>query len=99
MIVGHNGALAVGGWIAAAGLFASPLSGASMNPARSLGPDIVRADLSTAWIYVVGPLAGAVVAVAVAWMLHGPPSEASRLSASGMLDAEPASFSGDQFER
>jgi aquaporin Z len=99
LIVGHNGALAVGGWVAAAGLFASPLSGASMNPARSLGPDIVRADLTAAWIYVVGPIVGAAVAVAVSWMLHGPPSEASRLAAEGMLTAEPVTFSGNQLER
>lgn len=98
-IVGHNGALAVGGWVAAAGLFASPLSGASMNPARLLGPDLVRADMTTAWIYVVGPVAGAVVAVAVSWILHGPPSEASRLAAEGMLTVEPVTFSGDQLER
>jgi hypothetical protein len=65
-----------------------------MNPARSLGPDVVRADLTTAWIYVVGPLVGAAVAVAVSWMLHGPPSEVSRLAAEGLLTAEPPSFSG-----
>src|ERR1700674_2278557 len=74
-IVGHNGALAVGGWVAAAGLFASPVSGASMNPARSIGPDIVRGDLTTAWIYVVGPAIGAIIAVGVSLVLHGQPSE------------------------
>lgn len=93
-IVGHNGALAVGGWIAAAGLFASPISGASMNPARSIGPDLVRADPATTWIYVVGPVVGAVIAVVIARLLHGEPSEASRLAAEGLFVREPAEFSG-----
>jgi aquaporin Z len=39
--IGHNAALAVGATVALLGLFASPISGASMNPARTLGPDIV----------------------------------------------------------
>ncbi len=98
-IVGHNGALAVGGWVAAAGLFASPLTGASMNPARSFTPDLGRLDLGAEWVYVAGPLAGAVIAVAVSWLLHGPPSEASRLAAEGMLNEEPASTSDDRTER
>lgn len=42
--IGHNAAAAVGPTVALLGLFASPVSGASMNPARSLGPDIVSTD-------------------------------------------------------
>jgi aquaporin Z len=83
-IVGHNGALAVGGWVAAAGLIAGPLSGASMNPARSIAPDLMRADLSTTWIYVVGPILGAVLAVGLATVLHGRPSDAEQRAAGGM---------------
>lgn len=71
-LVGHNAAIAVGGTIAAAGLFAISISGASMNPARSLGPFLVSGQLTDAWIYVVGPFAGAILAVAVAWLLRGP---------------------------
>ncbi|HYM14233.1 MAG TPA: aquaporin [Dehalococcoidia bacterium] len=82
-IVGHNGALAVSGWVAAAALVAGPLSGASMNPARTLGPDLLRGDLSTTWIYFAGPAVGAVLAVAVATVLHGRPSEAERRAAGG----------------
>ena len=52
--IGANGAIAVGGYIALAGLWAAPISGASMNPVRSLAPDLVRGDLGTASIYVVG---------------------------------------------
>ncbi|MHB8375831.1 MAG: MIP/aquaporin family protein [Dehalococcoidia bacterium] len=82
-IVGHNGALAVGGWIAAAGLVGSPLSGASMNPARSIGPDLIRGDMVNTWIYVVGPILGAVVAAGIATILHGRPSDAERRAAEG----------------
>src|SRR6185437_11456214 len=49
--IGHNAALAVGSTVALLGLFASPISGASMNPARTLGPDIVAVDFSGWWVY------------------------------------------------
>ena len=45
-----------------------------MNPARSLGPALVAGDLGHAWIYLVGPVAGALLGVAVTWLLHGPPN-------------------------
>ena len=48
--IGSNGALAIGGYIALAGLWAAPISGASMNPVRSFAPDLVRGDMSTSWI-------------------------------------------------
>jgi aquaporin Z len=70
--LGIIGALGVGGYIALAGLWGSPISGASMNPARTFGPDLVGADFSHYWVYVAGPLAGAVLAVACAYVLRGP---------------------------
>lgn len=70
--VGPLSAVGVGAYIALAGLWASPVSGASMNPARSLGPDIARGDFHDAWIYVGGPLLGALLAVAAAYVLRGP---------------------------
>ncbi len=70
--VGLFGALGVGSYIALAGLWASPVSGASMNPARTLGPEFVSADLTSWWVYVAGPLLGAVLAVGLAWLLRGP---------------------------
>jgi aquaporin Z len=69
--VGMFGALAVGGYIILAGLWSSPVSGASMNPARSFGPDMTLLDFTDYWAYVVGPLAGAAIAVGCAWLLRG----------------------------
>ena len=48
--------LGVGGYIALAGLWASPISGASMNPVRTFGPDIVSVDFTSWWVYLAGPL-------------------------------------------
>jgi aquaporin Z len=84
--VGHNAAIAVGGYVALAGLWASPVSGASMNPARSLGPALVSGDLHAIWIYLAGPLAGGLIAVALAWALRGPGSAAADVAAQGAAD-------------
>lgn len=80
--VGALSALAVGGYIALAGLWSSPLSGASMNPVRSFAPDLVRGDLSHTWLYVVGPLIGAVLAVAFAFILRGPGGDTGAIVAA-----------------
>ena len=82
--LGPLSALAAGGFVVLAGLWASPVSGASMNPARSFGPDLIRGDISTLWIYVVGPLAGALGAVLIAYLLRGRGgSAAARRAAEG----------------
>jgi Major intrinsic protein len=49
-----------------------PYDRASMNPARSFGPDLAIGDLSAWWVYLVGPVIGAVIAVGVAYVLRGP---------------------------
>ncbi len=69
--VGIFGAFGVGAYIALAGLWGSPISGASMNPARTFGPDWVGGDFTAYWVYIAGPLAGAVLAVVLASVLRG----------------------------
>lgn len=81
--IGHNAALAVGATVALLGLFASPISGASMNPARTLGPDIVSTDFHGWWIYLVGPCVGALVAVGIIGLVHGLPDKQELEAAEG----------------
>ncbi len=88
--IGANGALAVGGYIALAGLWAAPISGASMNPVRSFAPDLLRGDLSTTWIYVLGPLLGAAIAVGFEWILKGHATASGTLAAQGDSRDEPS---------
>lgn len=70
--IGIVGAIGVGAYVALAGLWGSPISGTSMNPARTFGPDLVAGNWSDYWVYVAGPLAGAAIAVAFAYVLRGP---------------------------
>ena len=84
--LGPLSAIAVGGYIVLAGLWSSPVSGASMNPARSFGPALVGGDFSTYWIYLVGPLLGAGLAVGIAVLLRGRGGDAGgRAAARGAL--------------
>lgn len=82
-VVGPNAALAVGAIIIACGVLGKAVSGASMNPARSLGPALVSGTLEHSWIYVAGPVLGAVAAVAAAELLHGPRNRDEKKAASG----------------
>jgi len=85
--VGAIAALGVGSYIALAGLWAAPVSGVSMNPARSFGPALVSGDFAHYWVYVVGPLAGAMIAVGFAFILRGAGGTAiSRAAGSGVLE-------------
>jgi aquaporin Z len=85
--VGAIGALGVGGYIAAAGLWSAPVSGTSMNPARSFGPALVSGDWTAYWIYLVGPLLGAAIAVGCAMILRGRGGDAiARAAGSGALN-------------
>ena len=87
--VGLFGAIGVGSYIALAGLWGSPISGASMNPARTFGPDLVGGDFSHYLVYAAGPVAGAVVAVAIAFVLRGRGGGASgSAAAQGALFTE-----------
>jgi aquaporin Z len=69
--VGIIGAFGVSAYIALAGLWGSPISGASMNPARTFGPDLASITFTSYWVYIAGPIAGAVLAVGVAFVLRG----------------------------
>ena len=69
--VGVIGALGIGAYIALAGLWGSPISGASMNPARTFGPDLVSGTFTSYWVYIAGPIAGAAIAVVIAFVLRG----------------------------
>ncbi len=70
--LGAIAALGVASYIALAGLWGSPVSGASMNPVRSLGPALVLNDWTSWWAYLIGPLLGAGIAVGIAYVLRGP---------------------------
>src|SRR5207249_8717521 len=60
---GITAGIAIGSVIALEALFAGPICGASMNPARSIAPAVVSQHLSDLWIYVVAPITGALIAV------------------------------------
>jgi len=85
--LGPISAFGVGAYIILAGLWASPISGASMNPARSFGPDLVLWNFSNYWVYIVGPIAGGLLAVGIAYILRGRGSGQSGIEAAqGKLD-------------
>src|SRR5580693_6870325 len=80
--VGIIGAFAVGAYIALAGLWGSPISGASMNPARTFGPDLIGWTFTGYWVYIAGPIAGAALAVVIAFVLRGRGGDKSALGAA-----------------
>jgi len=71
--VGEAAAIAVGGTVGLDAMFGGPISGASMNPARSIGPALVGGDLHALWLYVVAPLIGASLAALVYQFLRAEP--------------------------
>jgi aquaporin NIP len=64
-------ALAIGGTVGLEALFAGPVCGASMNPARSLSPALVGGHFQSLWIYIMGPILGALVGSFVFAMMNG----------------------------
>ena len=89
--VGEAAALAIGGAVAMGAFVAGPISGASMNPARSLGPALVAGDLTGIWIYLLGPILGAVAAAVVYRYLRGGDRTAAE---DGIMTAGPDSHAG-----
>jgi aquaporin Z len=70
--VGSLAAIAVASYITLAGLWGGPVSGASMNPVRSIGPALVLGDWTAWWAYLAGPAIGGLIAVGIAYVLRGP---------------------------
>lgn len=70
--VGTLAGIAIGAAVAVLALLAGPITGASMNPARSLGPALVSGNLEHIWIYIVAPILGAAAAVPVSNVIKGP---------------------------
>jgi MIP family channel proteins len=69
--VGEAAAIAIGGTVGLDALFGGPISGASMNPARSLGPAVAAAEFDAIWVYLLAPLFGAVVGAVVYQFIRG----------------------------
>jgi aquaporin NIP len=69
--VGEAAAIAIGGTVGLDAMFGGPISGASMNPARSLGPGVIAGDLHAIWIYLLAPLVGAALAAVIYTFVRG----------------------------
>ncbi len=69
--IGNTAALAIGGTVALGALVGGPISGASMNPGRSVGPALVSGDLTGIWIYLLAPILGASTAALAYRFLRG----------------------------
>jgi glycerol uptake facilitator-like aquaporin len=69
--VGEAAAIAIGGTVGLDAMFGGPITGASMNPARSLGPGIVAGDLRAIWVYLLAPILGAGLAAVVYSFVRG----------------------------
>lgn len=88
--VGMNAAIAVGAYIGLVSVWGAPVTGASMNPIRSFGPDLVAGDFSHYWIYLIGPILGAMIAVGFEFILKGKATKAGAEAAQGVLDESPS---------
>lgn len=75
--VGEAAAIAIGGTVGLDAMFGGPVTGASMNPARSLGPAIASGELSSIWVYLAAPLLGAAAAAFVYQFLRAGESQAA----------------------
>jgi MIP family channel proteins len=74
--VGEAAAIAIGGTVALDAMFGGPISGASMNPARSLGPALVSGELHALWLYLVAPIVGTSLGALTYQFVRGEPTVA-----------------------
>jgi MIP family channel proteins len=79
--VGEAAAIAIGGTVGLDAMFGGPISGASMNPARSIGPAVVVGDLHALWLYIVAPLAGAALAALTYQFIRGEDAQVAKTEA------------------
>jgi aquaporin NIP len=87
--VGEAAAIAIGGTVLLDAMFGGPISGASMNPARSIGPAFVSGDLHALWLYILAPICGASLA-AVAYQFVRGEAKQSAPSKTVQVEGEPA---------
>jgi aquaporin NIP len=80
--VGEAAAIAIGGTVGLDAMFGGPISGASMNPARSIGPAIVSGDLHALWLYIVAPLAGAALGALAYQFIRDEPTQPADIAAA-----------------
>jgi MIP family channel proteins len=73
--VGEAAAIAIGGTVGLDAMFGGPISGASMNPARSIGPAIISGDLHALWLYIVAPIVGASLAALTYQLIRDEPHQ------------------------
>lgn len=83
--VGAGAAIAIGGTVGLDALFGGAITGASMNPARSLGPGLVSGELHQIWIYVVAPVVGAAIGALAYQLVRGTPIAARRAASNARL--------------
>jgi MIP family channel proteins len=84
--VGEAAAIAIGGTIALDAMFGGPVSGASMNPARSIAPALVSGNLHALWLYILAPLVGASVGGLAYQFVRGEDPQAAPRSATTVVD-------------
>ena len=90
--VGEAAAIAIGGTVGLDAMFGGPISGASMNPARSIGPAIVSGDLHALWLYILAPVLGASLAALSYQLIRSEPSLVAIDAASGLEETREEEF-------
>jgi MIP family channel proteins len=86
--VGEAAAIAIGGTVLLDAMFGGPISGASMNPARSTGPAIVSGDLHALWLYIVAPVVGASLAALTYQLIRDEPTRPNPIGDSRESERE-----------